>query len=72
MTNYVKETDEEMRQRSNRTYRRILASLSSEVAVRYGRVQDASSEMEKELRAAADAKDWEKVAEISRQLVPVL
>ncbi|OAI41509.1 hypothetical protein AYO40_00300 [Planctomycetaceae bacterium SCGC AG-212-D15] len=28
MTNYVKETDEEMRQRSNRTFNRIMASLS--------------------------------------------
>ena len=36
MPNYVKETDDEMRQRSNRTYRRNLASLSSEVATRYG------------------------------------
>ena len=59
MTNYVKETDEEMRQRSNRTYRRILASLSSEVATRYGHVQDARSEMESQLRAAIDAQDWE-------------
>ena len=41
MTNYAKQTDVEARQRSNRTYRRILASLSPEVAVRYGHVQDA-------------------------------
>jgi hypothetical protein len=68
MTNYVKETDEEMRQRSNRTYRRIQASLSSEVAVRYGHVQDARSEMESQLRAAVDVKDWAMVSEITKRL----
>jgi hypothetical protein len=36
MTSSVKETDEELRARSNRTYRRILASLTGEVARRYG------------------------------------
>ena len=58
MTNYVQENDEEMRQRSNRTYRRIIASLPAEVAVRYGHVRDARSELEERLRAALDAKDW--------------
>jgi hypothetical protein len=41
MTNYVKEMDEQMRQRSNRMYRRIRANLPSEVAACYGHVQDA-------------------------------
>jgi hypothetical protein len=41
MTNYVKENDEEMRERSNRTYQRILASLPPEVAHRYGYTGDA-------------------------------
>jgi hypothetical protein len=68
MTNYVKETDEAMRQRSNRAYRRILASLSQQVAARYGHIQDARSEMESQLRAAVDAKDWEKAAEIPKRL----
>ena len=72
MTNYVKETDEEMRQRSNRTYRRILASLSSEVATRYGDVQGARSEMESQLRAAIDAQDWEAASEIAKRMAPVL
>jgi hypothetical protein len=57
-----------MRQRSNRTYRRIQASLSSEVAVRYGHVQDARSEIENQLRAAVDAKDWAMVSEITKRL----
>ena len=68
MTNYAKQTDVEARQRSNRTYRRILASLSPEVAVRYGYVQDARSEMENQLRAAIDAKDWVRAAELVAKL----
>ena len=38
MANYVRETDEEMRQRSNRTHHRIVASLSPKVRRRYGYV----------------------------------
>ena len=68
VTNYIKETDEEMRQRSNRTYRRVLASLSSAVAARYGHVQDARSEIESQLRAAVDAKDWARASEIAKRL----
>jgi hypothetical protein len=34
MTHYVQETDEQRRAKSNRTYERILASLSPEVARR--------------------------------------
>ena len=67
MTNYVKETDEEARQRSNRTYHRILASLSCEWPLgRY--IHNARSEMESQLRAAIDAKDWARAAEISKRL----
>jgi hypothetical protein len=35
MKNYVRETDEEMRQKINRTFARVAASLSLEVAQRY-------------------------------------
>lgn len=68
MTNYVKETDEEMRQRSNRTYRRIQASLAPEVARRYGHIQDARSELVSRLRIAIDAKDWQRASEIALRL----
>jgi hypothetical protein len=68
MTNYVKETAEEARHRSNRTYRRILASLSPEVTAQYGHVRDPRSEMESRLRAAMDAKDWATVNELSKRL----
>ena len=68
MTNYAKETDVEARQRSNRTFRRILASLPPEVAIRYGFVHDARSEMENQLRAAIDAKDWGRATELVAKL----
>jgi hypothetical protein len=68
MTNYAKETDVEAHQRSNRTYRRILASLPPEVAIRYGYVHDAQSEMENQLRAAIDAKDWGRASELTAKL----
>src|SRR5262249_28382811 len=69
MTNYVKETDDELRARSNRTFRRILASLTPEVARRYGHVQAAPTPLEKQLEAALAAKDWDRVAALSALMV---
>jgi hypothetical protein len=68
MTNYVKETDEEMRQRSNRTFQRILASLSPEVARRYGHLEAQPSTLEEQLQTAAELKNWTLVAELSSRL----
>jgi integrase len=68
MTNYVKESDEEMRQRSNRTCSRIIASLPAEVAQRYGHVRDARSELEDRLRAALDGRDWALASELAARL----
>lgn len=68
MTSYVEETDEELRARSNRTYRRILASLHAEVAQRYGHVQDDRAELEKRLLAAIEAKDWPLATALSARL----
>ena len=68
MTNYVQENDEEMRQRSNRTYRRILASLPSDVANRYGYVRDERAELEERLRVAMDNKDWALATELAARL----
>ena len=65
MTNYVEEHDEEMRQRSNRTYRRIIASLPTDVAERYGYVRDSKADLEERLRAALDAQDWGLASELS-------
>jgi integrase len=68
MTHYVKETDVLMRQASNRTFCRILASLSPEVARRYGHIESGKAELEKRLEAAIAAKDWPQVAQLSAEL----
>jgi integrase len=68
MTSYVKETDEELRARSNRTFARIVASLPSEVARRYGHAEPAPTPLEQQLQAATAAKDWDRVAALSVQL----
>jgi integrase len=68
MTNYVKESDEELRQRSNRTYHRIVASLAPEVAARYGYVETAKSDLERALEAAVAAQNWDLAQALSARL----
>jgi len=70
MTHYVEETDPEMREASNRTYRRILASLPSEVARRYGygHEEPPQGSEEQQLQQAIAARDWQRVAELSALL----
>lgn len=67
-TNYVRETDKQMRQRSNRTYHRIGTSLSPVVRRRYGYVPSPTEELEEQLQAADAAKDWQLVAELAAKL----
>ncbi len=68
MTNYVKETDDDLRARSNRTYRRILASLSPEVARRYGHEPPSGATLEQQIEAAVAARDWGRLATLSAHL----
>lgn len=68
MTNYVEEEDEEMWQRSNRTRQRILASLSPEVARRYGHSEDVGTNLERRMRAAVEGKDWRLAEELAAML----
>jgi integrase len=68
MTSYVKESDEEMRQKSNRTFQRIMASLSAAVARRYGHVDADSADLTRRLRVATEARDWPLVAAIASRL----
>ena len=69
MAHYVTERDEEMRQASNRTYHRILLSLSLEVATRYAyQPDDEAAELERRLAMATAAKDWETVAKLATEL----
>jgi hypothetical protein len=57
-----------MRQASNRTFHRILASLPPEVARRYGHVETTTGDLEEQLKRAAAIKDWTRVAQISAEL----
>jgi integrase len=69
MTHYVTERDEELRQASNRTYHRILASLPSDVACRYGhRAENGAGKLELRLRQATEAQDWTLVRELAGKL----
>ncbi len=54
--------------RSNRTFRRILDSLPSDVAQRYGHVEDQKTRRERELREAVDAQNWDLVKTLSSLL----
>ena len=71
MSSYVRETDEQLRQSSNRTYRRIVASFPVALASRMGFASDPSAALEERLRAAVDRKDWPLAAELTRLLSDV-
>jgi hypothetical protein len=68
MKSYAKETDEEMRQRSNRTFARILASLTPEVAQRYGHVEIPVDPLAAKLNEAVAAGNWDLAARLSAEL----
>jgi GNAT superfamily N-acetyltransferase len=50
---------------SNRTFRRLLASLPPEVASRYGYVEDERTRLEREREMATEADNWALVAELA-------
>jgi hypothetical protein len=68
MAAYVKETDDELRARSNRTFNRIMASLPAEVASRYGHVEQATTPLEGQVQAAIAERKWEFAAILTAQL----
>jgi hypothetical protein len=68
MTNYVKETDEQMRAKSNRMFSRILASLDAEVARRYGHIEANSATLKEQIKRAAAIEDWDTVAVLTAKL----
>jgi integrase len=67
-THYITQTEAQLRAGSNRTYRRILASLPAEVACRYGHDQTATTGLEERIQAAVEAKNWDLVREFSARL----
>ncbi len=68
MTSYVTERDEEFRQRSNRFFARIAASLAPTVAARYGYIETPTDALKRRLRLAVDTGDWKTASEIAAQL----
>jgi hypothetical protein len=68
MTNYVRETDEEMRQKSNRTFHRIVASLPPEVAARYGHEQPKPRSLQEQVAAAVEAENWDLANKLTAEL----
>jgi hypothetical protein len=68
MTNYVKETDEEMRRKSNRTIQRIIASLPPEVASGYGYVEKVKNLLHLNMEAAVADQNWDLAARLIAEL----
>jgi integrase len=68
MTNYVKETDDEMRRKSNRTFQRIIASLPPDVAEGYGYVERAKSLLQLNLETALADQNWDLAARLIAEL----
>jgi hypothetical protein len=68
MTNYVRERDEELRQKSNRTFRRIAASLLPEVAAAFGFDESPIDALKRRGRAASEAEDWQLVVKVASEL----
>ena len=54
--------------KSNRTFRRLLASLPPAVASKYGHVEDERARLERPLAAATDGENWPLVAELAARL----
>ena len=68
MKNYASNGDEEFRQMSNRTYRRIRSSLSVEVATRYGWNANPEDGIVEKLDQARNRKDWEAISQLAQEL----
>ncbi len=63
---YAQEFDEELWRKSNRTYRRIRASLPHDVAVRYGYDESERERLLEELDRARMKANWEEVARLAQ------
>lgn len=67
-TNYVREGDSELRHNSNRTYQRLLNSVSTEIAKRYGYDPSKREQLEEKIEMAVSGKKWELANELIEQL----
>ncbi|MDF1844357.1 MAG: hypothetical protein P1U77_23215 [Rubripirellula sp.] len=68
MASYAEEADDEMRHKSNRTYRRILASLPVDVATRYGYEEKTSGRLIEQLDTARSTENWSQVVQVAGAL----
>jgi len=68
MKHYVEESDPELREASNRTFKRVSASLPTEVACRYGYMEVVATELENRLQSALKSGNWAQVANLAAQL----
>ncbi len=68
VTSYVKESDEEMRAESNRTYGRIAASLPPEIARCYWHKKVDTDPLVQRLPEAVARQDWELVSRLTADL----
>jgi hypothetical protein len=68
MTSYAKETDEEMRHKSNRTYARILASLRPDVAERFGYSAPKPDPLAVRLQEAIATQNWDLATRLAAEL----
>lgn len=68
MTSYVSENDEQLRQKSNRTFHRIRLSLPPEVASRFGCTQESLDPLKQQVADAMAAGDWATVSRLSAEL----
>jgi hypothetical protein len=55
---YVKETDEALRQKSNRTFYRIPLNWPRDLQERLGHVEESSAALKQQLRKATEAENW--------------
>ncbi len=68
MTNYVKETDHEMRQKSNRIFQRIVASLEPNMADRYDYEPPKPDSLKEHLQAALNEENWDLASRFAAEL----
>jgi integrase len=69
MTSYVRETDEELRQKSNRTFERIASGFPGAVIGRYGfEFPSESISLVDQLRQAVETRNWDTVTQLSVRL----
>lgn len=68
LRHYAREEEIAFRERSNRTYERILNAVSPEVANRYGYEESAQEKLEYQLNQARQAKDWKEVNRLAESL----